>query len=65
MIRDIAIIALGIAALATIGSMDAADEAAQERHYCEMVALWQQDAAKGLPPEERGGWPNYRRIDCR
>ena len=54
-----------VAALGIVGSMDAADEAAAERHYCEMVELWKRDAAAGIPAIDRAGWPNYRQLECR
>lgn len=60
----LAAIAIAVA-FGTVGSMDAADAAAEERVYCEMVEIWNRDAAAGLPPMERGGWPNYRRLECR
>jgi hypothetical protein len=30
------------------------------RTYCEMVALWEADAARGVPHANRRGWPPYR-----
>lgn len=39
---------------------DTNDEAEGVRTYCEMVALWNQDAARGVPHADRRGWPPYR-----
>lgn len=41
-------------------------EASQRAIYCEMISIWDADAARGLPPSERDGWPPYRgREVCR
>lgn len=42
-----------------IGHFDAADEAAQHEHYCEMVATWHAEAKAGVPANDRTGWPPY------
>lgn len=34
-------------------------EAQQQAQYCEMTALWERDAARGIPAEDRKGWPDY------
>lgn len=31
-----------------------------EDRYCAMVARWHADAAAGLPPKNRNGWPPYQ-----
>lgn len=28
--------------------------------YCEMVAIWKGGESRGLPPEQRFGWPDFR-----
>lgn len=47
------------AALALVGTMDAQDAENSHRQYCEMVALWDADAAQDVAPEQRRGWPPY------
>ena len=47
------IVAFGIA-----GHFDAEDEQAQYERYCEMVALWKADAARGIPANDRARWPH-------
>jgi len=48
------IIAMGI-----VGNMDAQEEERQIEHYCEMVAIWKADAARGVPANDRAGWPPF------
>lgn len=48
------IIALGIA-----GQSDYEMELEQEHMYCEMTTMWLDDEAKGIPADERRGWPAY------
>lgn len=33
---------------------------AQQDQYCEMVSIWKADAARGIAPEQRNGWPPYQ-----
>lgn len=32
----------------------------QENMYCEMVKIWEDDAARGVRPEDRAGWPPFK-----
>lgn len=59
--RDWSLIALLLvfAALALAGTMDAQDAENSRQQYCEMVALWDADAAQDAAPEQRRGWPPY------
>lgn len=50
-----------VAAFGFVGSFDAQDEQTQRDHYCEMVALWKADAARGVPANDRAGWPAFRK----
>jgi len=36
----------------------------QDQNYCEMVAIWNDDARAGIAPSERNGWPPYKEINC-
>lgn len=49
------LLALGIWA----GTIDAQDAENSHREYCSMVALWDADAAQGVAPEQRAGWPPF------
>ena len=42
------------------GNMDYQDELDNQRHYCEMVEIWENDAARGVPAEQRAGWPPFK-----
>lgn len=42
------------------GRMDYEDAVEQENYYCEMVKLWQDDAARGVRAEDRAGWPPFK-----
>lgn len=53
----IALLLIVFAALA--GTMDAQEAESSHRQYCEMVAQWDKDAALGIAPEQRSGWPPY------
>ena len=48
-----------IVALGAAGRYDALDEQAWYDYYCEAVAIWEADAAKGVPVNNRAGWPPY------
>jgi hypothetical protein len=48
------VVALGIA-----GQSDYEMELEQERMYCEMTTMWLDDEARGIPVEQRRGWPTY------
>lgn len=32
----------------------------QAKQYCEMVAIWKAAAARGVPIDQRDGWPDYQ-----
>lgn len=55
----IVLLLAGLAALALVGTMDAKDAERSRQQYCEMVALWDSDAAQNVAPEQRRGWPPY------
>lgn len=44
--------------------LDVKQDKEDRAYYCEMVALWHQDAANGVQAEQRNGWPNYRKLEC-
>jgi len=54
------LIALGI-----IGSMDRADEELNHKQYCELVAMWEADRAKGINAYDRKGHPNFHKKECK
>lgn len=37
---------------------------AERQRYCEMVAMWEADASRGLDEWSRDGHPNYNRVEC-
>lgn len=51
-----------IAALGYVGTADVDAQQAEERRYCEMVAIHDAQAARGIPPNERDGHHDYRGI---
>ena len=66
-LRDAGLIAGMLAGLllwAFISTADAQDAENAHRVHCEMVALWKQDAALNIAPEQRRGWPNYDMRKC-
>lgn len=54
------------AALAIVGHFDNEEADRQANEYCEMVALWKQDKAAGIPADDRRGWPPFRdgEVSC-
>mgnify|MGYP001266202527 CR=1 FL=1 len=50
---------LAFAVFATVSAMDAKEAESVNRKYCEMIALWEKDIARGIAPEQRAGWPPY------
>lgn len=42
------------------GHFDRVSEEEDRALYCEMVAIWHSDAARGIAPEDRSGWPPYQ-----
>lgn len=53
-----AIAALLILSGCEFGPMPATDDPS----YCDMVEIWNAEAAAGVPPEQRRGWPDYDRV---
>ena len=53
-----------IVAFGIVGHFDAQEEQAQHEHYCEMVAIWKADAARGVPANDRAGWPPFDGEHC-
>ena len=56
-----------VGAFLTLGilqSLDRKDVEAQVSEYCELVAMWEADEAKGKDVYDRDGHPNYNRVDC-
>lgn len=50
---------LAFAVFATVSAMDAKEAESVNRKYCEMIALWEKDAARGIAPEQHKGWPPF------
>ncbi len=64
--KTMSIIIITILAITAIGYLmksDAEIDMSQERLYCQMVTLWQEDTEKGVPTHQRRGWPPYRGQD--
>lgn len=57
----IALIAI-VGAMAALGRADHETQQAQHLRYCEDVALWQAEAARGIDPHHRTGHPDYQGI---
>ena len=59
--KDWGLIALLLvfAALARAGTVDGQDAERSQDTYCEMVAMWDADAAQDVAPEQRRGWPPF------
>lgn len=45
------------------GHFDAEDEQIANEQYCEMVGIWKQQAAAGIPKERRDGWPPFKGME--
>jgi hypothetical protein len=54
-----ALAALLVILIGVVGHFDAEDTDAQYANYCSMVATWHSEAAKGVPANNRTGWPPY------
>lgn len=55
----IALTAALIILVGIVGHFDELDAEAQHSQYCDMVATWHAEAAKGVPANDRTGWPPY------
>lgn len=65
MIKEMAGIAALAVALVYVSALDHDDAVLQDQNYCEMVAIWNDDARAGIAPAERNGWPPYNKaIEC-
>jgi hypothetical protein len=57
-------IALGLMAfivlLGIVGRMDYEDEMREQVAYCEMRQLYENDADRGVPHNQRAGWPAFK-----
>lgn len=60
----LAAIAGAIFGWAVISTADAQDAENEHRIYCEMVALWKEDAAMNVEPAQRRGWPDFEKREC-
>jgi uncharacterized protein YcfL len=51
-----------VASLLLAGCQEQAnnDRDPEEQQYCEMVARWHADAAEGIKPKHRRGWPPFK-----
>lgn len=62
---SLAVLILAVAALVLDGMIDTQEVERSHRQYCKMVAQWDKDAALGVAPERRTGWPPYNgRKQC-
>ncbi|RUR52735.1 hypothetical protein [Vreelandella populi] len=49
-----------IAGMAWAATLDADDQETRYLRYCNDVAVWAAEEARGIPPEHRTGTPDYR-----
>lgn len=55
-------IAIGLllaSAFAVVSYLDSQDEMADAGNYCQMVAVWKAEEARGIAPNDRSGWPPF------
>ncbi len=52
--------ALIIALVLIVGKVDHEDQMIQDKHYCDMAALWEADRRSGVVAHERAGWPPFK-----
>lgn len=59
-------VVLGVGVLCAVVGCDAKGGGVdpEEARYCGMVARWKADAAAGIAPKNRTGWPPYQ-GECR
>ena len=57
----IGVIALVLAALVVF---DEPTERSERESYCELVAMWEADRARGVDVYDRDGHPNFNRVEC-
>lgn len=53
----IGVVLIGIA-------VDEPTERAEHESYCELVAMWEADRARGIDVYDRAGHPNFNRVEC-
>tara|TARA_B100001079_G_C15980073_1_gene327138 strand:- start:284 stop:520 length:237 start_codon:yes stop_codon:yes gene_type:complete len=51
-----------VACFAYTSAADSEDAKRQQREYCQDVAVWQAEAARGIAPMNRTGAPDYKGI---
>lgn len=57
--------ALVFVLLGIVGQSDYEEAIQRNNLYCEMKQLWEADAARGVAPEDRAGWPPFNPdISC-
>lgn len=44
---------------AALTGCDYDDAKAERQFYCDQVATWHADAARGIPEKDRAGWPPF------
>lgn len=55
-------IALAFAVMLGVGTADAESAQAVHDEWCEMIAIWEADKARGVPEHLRDGWPSDGRV---
>lgn len=62
--REKIYIALGvigfIVIMGIVGRMDYEDELLERQQYCNMRIVYELAASRGVPPQDRPGWPNFK-----
>lgn len=54
-----------IGIMGVVGQMDYEDELRAQEAYCNMVILWEEDRARGVPEDQRAGWPPFKsEVPC-
>lgn len=53
---------VGLVVMTQIQTSDAEVRAERLETYCEGVAIWKAEGARGIPKERRAGQPDYRDI---
>ncbi|MFI8748817.1 hypothetical protein ACIGG6_02260 [Vreelandella lionensis] len=60
--RTLSLIALAaiIGGMIVASKLDASDKERMHRKYCQEVAVWEAEKARGIDPLDRTGHPDYR-----
>ncbi len=55
-----------VLAFGMAGHFDSEEADRQDEQYCEMVKLYKQDKAAGIPEHDRRGWPEFKKgeVSC-